>query len=94
MEAGGRVDQEKAAGKRLAWTPQPILGGRQVLVRQAQDDCREYRATQGKIEKEEKEQEMTRERKDIPNSHTVSQLGSAGPSVNEAGEPKRYVAHP
>ena len=37
---------------------------------------------------------MSRERKNTPNSHTVSQLGSAGPSVNEAGEPKQYVAHP
>ena len=37
---------------------------------------------------------MSRERKNIPNSHTVSQLGSVGLSVNEAGEPKRYVAHP
>ena len=37
---------------------------------------------------------MSRERQNIPNSHTMSQLGIAGPSMNEAGEPKRYVAHP
>ena len=63
-------------------------------MRQAQDDCRDYRATQGKTEKEEKEQKMSGKRKNIPNSQTVSQLGSAGPSVNEAGGPERYIAHP
>ena len=62
---------------------------------QAQDDYREQRASQGNnTEKEEKEQGMSRERKNILNSHIVFQLGSVGPSMNEAGEPKRYVAHP
>ena len=32
VETGPRVDQEKAIGKRLAWSPQPILGGHQVHV--------------------------------------------------------------
>ena len=39
MEAGPRCGQEKAAGKRLAWSPQPIRGGNQVLVVQAQRDA-------------------------------------------------------
>ena len=37
---------------------------------------------------------MSGKRQNIPNSHTVSQLGSAGPSVNQAGGPERYVTHP
>ena len=39
MEASPRYGEEKAAGKRLAWSPQPILGGNQVLMVQAQRDA-------------------------------------------------------
>ena len=39
MEAGPRCGEEEAAGKRLAWSPQPILGGNQVLMVQAQRDA-------------------------------------------------------
>ena len=46
MEAGPRCGQEEAAGKRLAWSPQPILGGNQVLMVQAQRDTVSKRAQQ------------------------------------------------
>ena len=39
MEAGSRCSKEEAAGKRLAWSPQPILGGNQVLMVQTQRDA-------------------------------------------------------
>ena len=44
MEASPRCGKEEAAGKRLAWSPQPILGGNQVLMVQAKRDSMEQGA--------------------------------------------------
>ena len=46
MEIGSRVNQKEAAGKRLVWSPQPILGGKQVHVVQAQKENVEKGALQ------------------------------------------------
>ena len=93
MEAGPRCGQEEAAGKRLAWSPQPILGGNQVLVVQAQRDTVSKGAQQGENpEKEEKGPKIREKEKIHSNSQTVSQQGSVGPSVREAGGPERHVA--
>ena len=43
-------------------------------------------------EKEEKRQKILGKEKIHPNSQTVSQLGSVGPSMSGAGGPKRQVA--
>ena len=45
-------------------------------------------------EKEEKAQRKPGKEKVSPNSHTVSQPGSAGPSVREASGPERRVVNP
>ena len=59
MEVGPRVDQEKAAGKCLAWSPQPILGSNQVLMVQAQRDTVSKGALQREnTKKEEKGQKI------------------------------------
>ena len=46
MEAGSRVDQEKAEGRRLAGSPQHILGVTKVHVVQAQREKVEKGALQ------------------------------------------------
>ena len=38
MEIGPCIDEEEAAGKRLAWSPQPMMSGHQVAVVQSQRD--------------------------------------------------------
>ena len=90
MEAGPRCSgKEEAAGKRLAWSPQPILGGNQVLRVQAQRDAVSKGAQQRENqEKEEKGQKIPGKEKIHPNSQTVSQPGSVGPSVSGAGGPE------
>ena len=93
MEAGPRSGEEKAAGKRLAWSPQPILGGSQVLMVQAQRDAVSKGAHQGENPKNEEKGRKIRDKEKIhPNSQTVSQPGSVGPSVSDAGRPERQVA--
>ena len=92
MEAGPCVDQEKAAGKCLAWFPQSILGGNQVLMVQAQREAEEKGALQrGNGEKEEKRQEMLGKEKIYPNYYIVSQQGSVGHSMSGAGGQERQV---
>ena len=69
MESGSRCGKEKAAGKRLAWSPQPILGGNQVLMVQAQRDAMSKGALQRENrEKEEKGQKILGKEKIHPNS--------------------------
>ena len=93
MEAGPRCGQEEAVEKRLAWSPQPILGGNQVLVVQAQRDAVSKGAQQRENpEKEEKGPKIREKQKIHPNSQTVSQQGSVGPSVSDAGGSERQVA--
>ena len=92
METGPRCGQEKAAGKRLAWSPQPILGGNQVLMVHAQRDAVSKGAQQRENpEKEEKGPKIREKEKIHPNSQTVSQQGSVGPSVSDAGGPEQQV---
>ena len=92
MEVGPRCDQEEAAGRRLAWSPQPILGGNQVLVVQAQRDAVSKGAQQRENpENEEKGPKIREKEKIYPNSQTMSQQGSVGPSVSDAGGPERQV---
>ena len=63
MEAGPCVDQEEAAGKRFAWSPQPILGGNLVLMVQAQRDSMEQGALQRETEKKKQKGKKYREKK-------------------------------
>ena len=86
MEAGPRCGQKEAAGKRLAWSPQPIRGGNQVLVVQAQRAAVSKGAQQG--ENPEKGPKIREKEKIHPNSQTMSQQGSVGPSVSDAGGPE------
>ena len=87
MEAGPRCGKEEAAGKCLDWSPQPILGGNQVLMVQTQRDAVSKGAQQR--ENQEKGQKVLGKEKIHPNSQTVSQPGSVGPSVSGAGGPER-----
>ena len=55
MEAGSRIDKRKAVGKRLVWSPQPILCSNQFHVVQAQRDNVGKGAQQREKEKTKKE---------------------------------------
>ena len=89
MEIGPRCGKEEATRKRLAWSPQPILGGNQVLMLQTQRDSVEQGALQRENrEKEEKGQKIPGKEKTHPNSQTVSQPRSVGPSMSGAGGPE------
>ena len=69
MEARPRYNEEETTGKRLAWFPQPILGGSQVLMVQDRRDAVEQGALQrGNGEKEEKGQKKLGKEKIHPNS--------------------------
>ena len=93
MEVGSRCGKEKVAGKRLAWSPQPILGGNQVLVVQAQRDSVDKGALQRENEeKKEKGQKIPGKEKIHSNSQSVPQQESVGPNVSDAGGLERQVA--
>ena len=62
METGPRCGQEEAAGKCLAWSPQPILGGNQVLVVQAQRDAVRKGLNKEKTQKKKKKGKKYREK--------------------------------
>ena len=74
-----------------------MMSGHQVAVVQSQRDIVEKSVKNPEkgllhrehAEKEEKAQRKPGKEKVSPNSHTVSQQGSAGPSANEAGGPER-----
>ena len=81
MEAGPRCGQEEAAGKRLAWSPQPILGSNQVLVVQAQRDTVSKGAQQRENrEKEEKGQKYQEKKKYILTPRPCPNQGVLGPA--------------
>ena len=102
MEIGPCVNEEEAARKRLAWSPQPMMSGHQVAAVQSQRDITEKSVKNPEkgllhrenAEKEEKAQRKPGKEKVSPNSHTVSQRESAGPSVRGAGGPERRVVNP
>ena len=54
MEASPRCGEEEAKGKRLAWSPQPILGGNQVLMVQTHRESVEQGALQRENEEKKK----------------------------------------
>ena len=61
---------------------------------QAQRDAVSKGAHQGENPKDEEKGRKIREKEKIhPNSQTVSQPGSVGPSVRDAGGPERQVAY-
>ena len=81
MEAGPRCGQEEAAGKCLAWSPQPILGGNQVLVVQAQRDAVSKGAQQRENpEKEEKGPKIREKEKYILTPRPCPNKGVLGPA--------------
>ena len=64
METGSRIDKEEATGKPLIWSPQPILGGSEVHVVQAQRNAMEKGAPQReKGENQEKGQKILKKEK-------------------------------
>ena len=64
MEIGSRIEEEEAAGKRLAWSPLPRLDGSQVHMVQAQKDAMEKRALQRENrENQEKGQKYGKKKK-------------------------------
>ena len=98
METGPCVDEEEAAGKRLAWSPQPIMSGHQVAAVQSQRDISEKSlknqkkgyCTEKKKKKKKKHKEDREKKKYLLTPIPCPSKGVLGPArmrlVDQSGE--------